>query len=364
MTRTQSTSRITGEVDALVRAVRPPAAARPELVQHHLDVLTKPRGSLGFLEALAIRLALIYGDPPAAWKRRVVFVLAGDHGVAARGVSSYPPEVTAQMCRNYSAGGAAISVVARTVRATVVAADLGVNATIADVPNLVHAKVRHGTRDLSTEAAMTRDETATAILRGASLVEAGGGVPDIIGMGEMGIGNTTSASALTAALTGTNPARLVGRGTGIGAEALRIKRKVVREAVARISQRTDPLGILAELGGFEIAGLVGVLLAGARHGRAVVTDGVIATAAALVAVRLCPPVRQYLFASHCSTEPAHRILLDALELRPLFMLDMRLGEGTGAALAFPILEASAALLREMATFEEAGVSQHTRRGRT
>jgi nicotinate-nucleotide--dimethylbenzimidazole phosphoribosyltransferase len=305
---------------------------------------------------LAARLARIYGDPPAEWEQRVVFVLAGDHGVAVNGVSAYPAAVTAQMCRNYAAGGAAICAMARAARVEVVAVDLGVNAGLDDVPGLVHRKVRPGTRDLTREAAMTESEARQAIAIGAALVRDRRPMPDMIGLGEMGIGNTTSASALTAALTGTDPSYVTGRGTGVDAEVVQRKAALVRSALSRLPDDSPPLRILAELGGLEIAGLVGVVLGAAASGRAVVVDGFIAAAAALVAVRMAPGVRPYLFASHQSAERGHRVLLRALRLRPLFRLGMRLGEGTGAVLAIPILDAAAALLRHMATFESAGVS--------
>jgi len=342
----------------LITAVRPPRRAARHSVQQHLDSLTKPKGSLGYLETLAMRLATIYGDPPPEWRDRVVFVLAGDHGVAARGVSAYPSEVTAQMCRNYAAGGAAVCAIARTVGATVTAVDIGVNAELRPATNLHIRKIRPGTRDLSVEAALTIDEVRAAILVGAALVLERPTLPDVVAMGEMGIGNTTAASGVTAALLRVDPSSVVGRGTGVSAARMTRKAALVRDALARIPDRAGPLRVLAEVGGLEIAGLVGVILGAARAERAVVTDGFIATAAALAAVRLCPRARAYLFASHLSTEPGHRLLLEALRLRPLMELDMRLGEGTGAALALPILDSAAAILRHMATFERAGVSTH------
>jgi nicotinate-nucleotide--dimethylbenzimidazole phosphoribosyltransferase len=344
------------ELSSLICAVRPAQRADPAAVRAHLDDLTKPPGSLGHLEELALRLALIYGDPPPPLDRRTIFVLAGDHGVAHRGVSVYPPEVTAQMCRNFASGGAAINAIARAVGAEVVAVDIGVDADLHDVPGLVHRKVRRGTRDLTSQAALTREEACRAILVGAKLVSERADSAGIVVLGDMGIGNTTAAAALAAAFTGRPVADLVGLGTGLAPERLAHKRTIVETALSRLSPQAAALDVLAEVGGLEIAGLAGVALAGAGLERAVVTDGFIATAAALVAVRLCPPVREYLFASHRSVEPGHRALLEALELRPLFDWGLRLGEGTGAALALPILDAAAAVLREMATFSSAGVS--------
>ena len=342
----------------IVASVRPPRAARISDVQRHLDSLTKPKGSLGQLEVLALRLARIYGDPPPEWHRRVVFVLAADHGVSVHGVSAYPREVTAQMCRNYASGGAAISAICRAVGASVVAVDVGVDADLAGVPNLEHCKVRRATRDLSTGRALTPCEVRRAIQVGWELVR-DRPVPDVIALGEMGIGNTTAASAVTAALTGADPALIIGPGTGVGADVIQLKVRLVRRALQRVPVNAPALRVLSEVGGLEIAGLVGVILGAASARRAVVTDGFIATSAALAAVRLCPAARSYLFASHCSTEPGHHVLLKALGLRPMFDLDMRLGEGTGAALAFPILEAATSVLRHMATFESAGVSRRT-----
>jgi len=359
-----ATSRASREqkIEALIEAIHPPEAADAIVVRRHLDALTKPPGSLGQLEALALRLAQIYGDPTPPFRHKAVFVLAGDHGVTIHGVSAYPSSVTAEMCRNYVRGGAAVCAIARAVGAEVVVADLGVDAELRAVAGLVHRKVRRGTRNLAVEPALTPDEVVAAVLAGAAVVDECQPAADVIGLGEMGIGNTTAASAITAALTGAGPATVVGPGTGVVGEAARRKLEAVAAGVARLRGVQDPLRVLEEVGGLEIAGLVGVVLAGARAGRAVVTDGFIATAAALLAARLCPAVLEYLVASHSGSEPGHQVLLDALDLRPIFRLEMRLGEGTGAALAFPVLDAAAAVLREMATFTEAGVSGPTSEG--
>lgn len=341
---------------ALVHGVLPANAADPARVRAHLDRLTKPPGSLGRVEDLAVRLARVYGDPPPPLRRREIFLLAADHGVAARGVSAYPSAVTAQMCHNLAAGGAAINAITSAVDARLTIMDIGVDADLREVGGVLHAKVRRGTRDLSREAAMTATEVVRAIEIGARSVEARIEHLDVVGLGEIGIGNTTSASALTAALTGHPPEALVGPGTGISDARLALKRRIVSEAVRRLPPDADPLAALAQVGGLEIAGLVGVVLGAARGRRAIVLDGFIATVAAMVAVLLCPHVRDYLIAAHRSTEPGHRILLERLDLTPLLELDLRLGEGTGAALAFPLLEAAAAVLREMATFDGAGIS--------
>lgn len=345
---------------SLVASVGEPNAADPVSVSRHLDSLTKPVGSLGRLETIAARLAMIYGDPPPPFRARVVFVLAGDHGVAAHGVSAYPAEVTGQMCRNFAAGGAAICVLARQVGARVVAADFGVAADVGDVEGLTHAKIRRGTHDLSRRAAMSPVEARRAVLRGARLFQSQRPRPDLVGIGEMGIGNSTSAAAITTALTRASAGRVTGRGTGVSDAALRIKRRIVSAAVARIPRDADAWRVLCEVGGLEIAGLAGVVIAAAAARRAVIVDGFIATAAAAIAVEICPPVRGYLLASHRSREPGHTVLLTRLGLEPFLELGMRLGEGTGAALAMPVVGAAAGILREMATFASAGVSERTR----
>lgn len=346
----------------LVEGVRPPGSADPAAVRARLDTLTKPPGSLGRLEEAAVRLATIVGDPPPPLRRRTVFVLAGDHGVAVRGVSAYPRDVTAQMCRNIAAGGAAVSALARAAGARVVVADFGVDADLERVEGVVDRKVRRGTRDLSEEAAMTAEETGAAVLAGATLVDDARPRPGVVALGEMGIGNTTPASVLTAALTGASPEEVVGPGTGVEGPSLLRKRRIVSRALARVGEVRDPLTLLAEVGGLELAGLVGVTLGSARRGIPVVLDGFIATAAALVAVRLRPEADGYLFAGHRSAEPGHRRLLEVLGLDPLLELEMRLGEGTGAVLAIPVLDAAGAILREMATFESAGISRSAASG--
>lgn len=345
-----------GSLARLRSEIAPPDAAVPDRVRKRLDELTKPPGSLGRLERLAVRLARIHGDPPPPLRNRTVVVLAGDHGVARRGVSAYPPEVTAQMCRNLAAGGAAINAVAGAVAARVVVADLGVDGVLDGVPGLRSHKVRRGTRDMVDGPAMTRAEAERAIEEGAGLLESERKRTDVVALGEMGIGNTTAASALTAAYLGRDAEEVVGPGAGLPPDRRANKVEVVRRAVCGIRTDAEPLEVLARAGGLEIAGLVGVVLAAARRRTAVVTDGFIATAAVLAAERLRPGIRDYVFASHLSAEPGHRILLDALGLEPLFDLGMRLGEGTGAALALPMLDAAGAVLREMATFSSAGIA--------
>jgi nicotinate-nucleotide--dimethylbenzimidazole phosphoribosyltransferase len=346
------------DLDVLVESVSARAAVRPEAVQEHLDSLTKPPGSLGLLEAVAARLAAILGDPPPPLARKTVCVLAGDHGVAEEGVSAYPAEVTAQMCANFASGGAAINVLARTLGVQVVVVDVGVRADIRHVPHVLHRKVRAGTRNLAREAALTEDEVLAAIAVGAGLIEEVGR-PDVIALGEMGIANTTAATALTAAFIGGPVEEVAGRGTGIDDEGLRRKLAAVSAGLGRVAGERDALRILAEVGGLEIAGLVGLILAAAASNRPIVLDGFITGAAALVACELCPAANRYLIASHLSREPGHAIQLDHLGLEPALSMGMHLGEGSGAVLMLHILESAAAILREMATFESAGVSERS-----
>lgn len=346
---------------SLLAAVEAPAGAAADDVRARLDGLAKPPGSLGRLEDLAVRLAVVRGDPPPSIARPVAFVLAADHGVARRGVSAYPAEVTARMCRAFGSEGAAVNVLGASVGCAVVAVDVGVDADLESVEGIVRRKVRRGTADLAAGPAMSRAEAVSAILVGAEVFGERSPSPDAVVLGEMGIGSSTSAGALTAALTGVDPAKVVGPGTGVRGRPLERKHRVVRRAVERSRSSAggggdDPLGVLHEVGGLEIAGLVGVALAAAAAKTPVVVDGFIATAAAAVAVRLAPSSRAYLFAGHRSPEPGHDVLLDDLGLEPVLDLDLRLGEGTGAVLALPILDAAGAILRRMATLESLGLA--------
>ena len=320
--------------------------------------LTKPPGSLGRLEELSIRLAAMTGTlrPPLA--HPVVFTLAADHGVAREGVSAYPREVTGQMVANFLAGGAGVNVLAAQIGARVVVADLGVDAELPSHPQLHDRKVRRGTDSITRGPAMAPADAIAAVGHGMALVaaEAAGGL-DVALTGDMGIGNTTAAAALACALTGTDPEEMVGRGTGVDDEGLERKRAAVRRALEVNRDRLDePLPALAAVGGLEIAGLVGVILEAASRRIPVLLDGFISGAAALAAVAMAADARGYLIASHRSRELGHGAILEALGLRPLLDLDLRLGEGTGAALAVPLLRAAVAILDEMATFAEAGVA--------
>ncbi len=337
--------------------IPPPDRTAMGLARRRQRQLTKPPGSLGRLEELAVHLAGLTANPVPVLDRKVVFVLAADHGVARQGVSAYPQAVTAQMVANFLAGGAAINALARAVGARVVVADFGVINPPAH-PELRTYSLGPGTADFTAGPAMTREQAVAAVQGGINLVEAelGAGF-DLVGTGEMGIGNTTAAAAVVCALLEVPPERTVGRGTGLDREGVRRKARVVAAALNRNRpDPADPLDVLAKVGGFEIGGLVGVILGAAARRKPVVLDGYITGAAALLAVRLCPAVRPYLLASHRSAEPGHRLVLRALGLRPLLDLGMRLGEGTGAALAFMLIDAALRAHREMRTFAEAGVS--------
>ena len=338
-------------------AIRAPAPDAALDARRHLDSLTKPPGSLGRIEQIAVRLAALRGGAPRV-DAPVVFVFAADHGVAAEGVSAYPQVVTAQMVENFLHGGAAINVLARQAGARVVVADFGVAGPMPGAPGLVSCRIGAGTASMARGPAMTREQALLAIERGAALAEeAIAGGADLIATGEMGIGNTTAAAAITAAIVGERIETVTGRGTGIDEATWR--RKVETIGAALRVNRPDPadgVDVLAKVGGFEIAGLVGVILAGAAKSVPVVLDGFISTAAALVAVSLAPDARHALFASHRSAEPGHAVALTHLQLAPYLHLSLRLGEGSGAALFIHLARAAALIYREMATFKSAGVS--------
>jgi nicotinate-nucleotide--dimethylbenzimidazole phosphoribosyltransferase len=323
------------------------------------DNLTKPQGSLGQLESVSIQIAGIKGNPRPRITHKVIFTLAGDHGVTRDRVSAYPSEVTPQMVYNFLRGGAGINVLARHIGARVIVADLGVASVLERHPGLKDRKVAMGTRNMAREPAMTREQAIRSIEAGIQLVEEEltKGV-DILGTGDMGIGNTTASSAITAAITGADVAAVTGRGTGLDNKGWERKVKIIEKALD--INRPDPkdaIDILSKVGGFEIGGIAGVILAGARYRVPVVIDGFISGAAALIATTLSPEVKPYLIASHQSAEQGHWILLEYLGLKPLLNLDLRLGEGTGAALGIFLVEASLKILDEMTTFAEASISE-------
>lgn len=323
------------------------------------DDLTKPRGSLGLLEEVSIRIAAMQRTARPALGPGAVFVMAGDHGVAAQGVSLYPSEVTAQMVGNFLSGGAAINVLARAAGARVVVTDAGVASDLPDAPGLYRKKVGRGTADIASGPAMSREQAGRCIEAGIEVFEAEYAKEKfaIAATGDMGIANTTPSAAIASALTGIAPRELAGRGTGIGDAMLERKIAVIEKALEL--NRPDPedgLDVLAKVGGFEIGAIAGVCLAAAAHRMPVVVDGFISTAGALVAAALAPDAKDYMLASHVSAERGHRAMLAGLGLSPLLDLGLRLGEGTGAALALPLCAAACKILDEMATFSEAGVS--------
>lgn len=332
--------------------------AAAEAARQRQNRLTKPTGALGRLESLSIQLAGITACPRPRFQNKAVILMAADHGVAEEGVSAYPPEVTAQMVLNFQCGGAAINVLARQAGARVSVVDIGVNYDFQNVPGILHRKIAPGTANLRHQPAMSRVQAERAIQTGIEVAEEHirQGV-DLIATGEMGIGNTTPAAAITAVMTGKPVEAVTGRGTGLDEAGLARKIEVIRSAIAyHQPDSADALDVLAKIGGLEIGGLAGVMLAAAARRVPVVVDGFISGAAALIAAGLKPEIKPYLIASHLSQEIGHRAVWEALGLCPLLDLDLRLGEGTGAVLAFHLIEAATRILDEMATFDEAGVS--------
>ncbi|HSN15291.1 MAG TPA: nicotinate-nucleotide--dimethylbenzimidazole phosphoribosyltransferase [Anaeromyxobacteraceae bacterium] len=339
-------------------AIRAPDADAATAAQRKLDGKTKPLGSLGRLEELASAFAGIRRTAVPELPVKAMVLMAGDHGVADEGVSAFPQAVTAQMVANFASGGAAINVISRQVGARLMVVDVGVKEKLPPLPGVRDARVMNGTRNFTKGPAMTREETVKALEVGIGVANelADAGVT-LIGIGEMGIANSTPAAALTAAFTGRPVAEVTGRGTGIDDATLRHKVEVIERALRLHADATEPLDVLARLGGLEIAGLAGVVLGAAARAVPVLTDGVIATSGALAAAKLCPAAAGAILASHRSVEIGHRLQLEALGKKALFDFDLRLGEGTGAALAMGIVDASVRILREMASFDDAGVSK-------
>jgi nicotinate-nucleotide--dimethylbenzimidazole phosphoribosyltransferase len=342
----------------LIAKIQPLDESAMAAAQARQNTLTKPPGSLGRLEELSIQIAGITGQPIPEIKDKVIITMAGDHGVVAEGVSAYPSEVTPQMVLNFLYEGAAINVLTKHVGARITVVDMGVAADMEPHPSLVNKKIAKGTANMTKGPAMSREEAEKAILAGVEVVEAeiAKGL-DIVGTGDMGIGNTTPSAAIAAALTGIEPAKLAGRGTGVDDEGLKRKIDAIERALA--TNKPDPedgLDVLAKVGGFEIAGLVGVILGAAAQRKPVMVDGFISTAAAMLAVAIAPMVKGYLISAHRSQEYGHIQMVEWLGLKPLVDLDFRLGEGTGAALGISLAEAACKTLADMATFAEAGVS--------
>lgn len=323
----------------------------------HVDQLTKPLGSLGRLEQLAIELAAITGESSPVVTPPGVIVFAADHGVAVEGVSAYPQEVTVQMVANMAQGGAAINVFARQIGALQRIVDVGV-ITETDAPGVINRRIKAGTGNMLREPAMTHEEAKRALEIG---IESAWDIIDdgakVLIVGEVGIANTTASSAILAALTGVDPDEIVGRGTGLDDAGWQRKKEVVRQAISlHQPDAAQPLDVLAKVGGLEIGAMAGAIIGAAARRVPVLLDGFIASAAALLAVRLCPNVADYLIAGHRSQEPGHDYALKTLGKEPILDLQLRLGEGTGAAVAYPVLEAASKMANEMATFASAGVS--------
>lgn len=340
----------------MIRPLDREAMARAQARQ---DMLTKPQGSLGRLEELSIQLAGIQGKPIPQIRHKTIIIMAGDHGVVAEKVGNWPQEITAQMVYNFLGGGAGINVVARQVGARVVVVDMGVAAELKSNPGLLSRKVAPGTQNMARGPATTEEQAVRSMETGIEIVaaEAAKGL-DIVGIGDMGIGNTTPSAAICSLISGKPAAEVTGRGTGLTDEQLAHKVAVVEQAI-RLNHPDpeQPLDVLAKVGGFEIGGLAGVMLGAATRRIPVVIDGFISGAAALIATALAPQLKGYLLAAHLSAEAGHRVMLDHMGLKPLLNLEMRLGEGTGAALGIFLAETSARILAEMSTFAEAGVSE-------
>lgn len=339
-------------------SIRPISKERLEAAWCRLDDLTKPRRSLGLLEELAARYAAMCEGSTPTMSGKAVFVFAGDHGVVDEGVSAYPREVTALMVKAFLAGGAGINVLARCAGAEVHVVDIGMATPLPDAPGLIQRCIRRGTGNLLCEPAMSRKEAEQAIEVGVEMARwAEDRGIRVLGTGDMGIGNTTPSSALFAALLPADPAEVTGRGTGLDDDRLAHKIRVIESSLQRASgELGDPVSVLAALGGLEIAGICGLCLGGAAHRMAVLVDGFISSAGALLAMRINPAVADYLVFSHRSVEKGHRVFFEQEGLRPLLDLDMRLGEGTGAAIAMQILEDGVRIYNEMATFADVGIN--------
>lgn len=329
------------------------------LAQARLDRLTKPLGSLGQLEEIARRFVAIVENLHPKIEKKIIYTFAGDHGVVDEGVSAYPKEVTSQMVYNFLRQGAGINVLSRHAGAKVVVVDIGVDHDFEPMEGLMIRKVGRGTGNMTRGPAMDRDQALRAVAVGLEMADhARGQNADLVGTGDMGIGNTTASSAVLASLTGLPVSQVTHRGTGIDDTVLAQKIRIIEKSIAvNRPEANDPLDVLAKVGGFEIAGITGLIIGCAFHRIPVVVDGFISTAGAMIAVGLNPDIKEYLFASHQSVEVGHRFMLESIGQKPILDLSLRLGEGTGAALAMPIIEAAVKIFIEMATFSDAGVSE-------
>ena len=342
------------ELDALVRAVSPLDRSAMTAAEEYQARLAKPPGSLGRLEEISIQLAGITGRVHNALNKKQLLVFAADNGVVAEGVSSAPQSVTKQQTINLMRGKTGAAVLAKHFGCGLTVCDVGVNADIYESA-VLNRKIAYGTQNICTGPAMTREQTLQAILTGAEIARTVDA--DVIGVGEMGIGNTTTSSAVLAVLLGADVEAVTGRGGGITEESFRKKKAVIRTAIeVNRPDRDDVVGVLSKVGGFDLAAMCGAFLGAAAARRPAVIDGLISAAAALCAVRLCPNVRGYLVPSHASFEIGYRLAMEAMDLRPLFDLGMRLGEGSGCPLAFQVLDAACAVINDMATFDEAGIN--------
>lgn len=342
------------ELDALVREVLPLDRSAMTAAEEYQARLAKPPGSLGRLEEISIQLAGITGRVHNALNKKQLLVFAADNGVVAEGVSSAPQSVTKQQTINLMRGKTGAAVLAKHFGCGLTVCDVGVNADIYE-STVLNRKIAYGTQNICTGPAMTREQTLQAILTGAEIARTVDA--DVIGVGEMGIGNTTTSSAVLAVLLGADVEAVTGRGGGITEESFRKKKAVIRTAIeVNRPDRDDVVGVLSKVGGFDLAAMCGAFLGAAAARRPAVIDGLISAAAALCAVRLCPNVRGYLVPSHASFEIGYRLAMEAMDLRPLFDLGMRLGEGSGCPLAFQVLNAACAVINDMATFDEAGIN--------
>ncbi len=346
-------------LDTILHAIEPLDSKAMATARQRQDSLTKPHGSLGKLEDLSIKIAGIKANPLPRLEHKAIITMAADHGVVAEGVTLYPQEVTSQMVLNFLNGGAAINVLANHIGARVIVVDMGVIGGFQPTPGLLCQMIDFGTKNMAQGPAMTRQQAIYSLEAGIELVESeiNNGL-DIIGTGDMGIGNTTASSAILAAISGQSVKKVTGRGTGIDNEQLNHKVSVIEQALSiNKPDPKDAIDVLSKVGGFEIGGLAGVILAGAARRIPVVIDGFISGAAALIATSLSPRAKDYLIAAHLSAEAGHKLLLDFLGLQPLLNLNMRLGEGTGAVLGISLVEAAVKILNQMATFSEAGVAE-------
>lgn len=346
------------KLESTLQKIKPLDQEVMEKTQARLDSLTKPVGSLGVMEEIAKRIAGITGQVIPEIPQKAAILMAGDHGIVEEGVAPYPQEVTPQMVLNFVNGGAAMSVLTRHVGAELYVVDIGVAADLPDNTNIIKRKVAYGTKNMAKGPAMTLEETIQAMEVGIEVAEEviakGAG---IIGIGEMGIGNTSPSTAIAAVYSGLPVSQVVGRGTGADDERMKIKIAAIEKALeVNKPDRNKPLEVMAKVGGLELAGLTGVILACAANRVPVILDGFISTAAAVIAGELAPLAKEYMLGSHLSEEPGHKVILEYLGIKPMLIMNMRLGEGTGAALAMNIVDASLKILREMATFSEAGVS--------